>query len=320
MNIAEEKMPVYENKVRMLTENIESVVVCKRSTIALLLTALLCRGHVLLEDVPGVGKTMLVNSLAKSLSLSFQRVQCTPDMLPGDITGFTMYNIHTGQSEYKQGPIMSQLFLADEINRTSPKTQAALLEAMEERQVTVDGTTYPLPKPFMVLATQNPVESEGTFPLPEAQLDRFLMRVRMGYPSKEQEIELLSRFDQADPFEALQPVAGVLDVLELQQAAAGVFVSEAIKEYIVELIAATRAAKYVSLGASPRAGLNLMKASQAFALINGGSFVTPEDVRAIAVPVLAHRLILNREGKMKQISSEKVIRDILAQIPVPPML
>ncbi len=315
--LTREEAKRYSEKLADIAMNIESVVVGKRFNIALLLIAMICGGHVLVEDVPGVGKTILANSFAKSVSLSFNRIQCTPDMLPSDITGFTMYDINTNKKTFNPGPIMNQIFLADEINRTSPKTQAALLEAMEEGQVTVDGVTYELPSPFMVIATQNPIESVGTFPLPEAQMDRFLMRISLGYPDAQQEKLILNRFNGENPMKNLRPVATAQDILELREAVSLVSVSEAIKNYIIALVSATRNSEYITLGASPRASLALMKASQACALLQHQTYVTPENVKVIAEFVLAHRLILSKEAAMNGLTKNKVIEKIVSSVDIP---
>jgi len=303
--------------LKNIQENMERVIVGKSEAINLILIALLSRGHVLIEDVPGVGKTMMVSSLAKSLSLSFNRIQFTPDVLPSDITGFSMYNFKTGLMEFRPGMIMNQIILADEINRTSPKTQSSLLEVMEESQVTVDGTTYKIPSPFIVLATQNPVEYIGTFPLPEAQLDRFLLKVTMGYPTKREEMLILSRFQTQNPLKSLQPVATAEDVLYLQNEVANIKVAEAIKEYISNIVALTREHHDLNLGASPRGALYLMRASQSYALLQGRDYVIPDDVQKMTVSVLAHRLILKPEARLKEMTAERVLKSILNTIYVP---
>ena len=303
--------------LKKIQENMECVMVGKREAIHLILIALLGRGHVLIEDVPGVGKTMMVSSLAKSLNLSFRRIQFTPDVLPSDITGFSMYNFKKGQMEFQPGMIMHQIILADEINRTSPKTQSSLLEVMEEAQVTVDGITYPVPAPFIVLATQNPVEYIGTFPLPEAQLDRFMLKVTMGYPSQREEMQILSRFQTQNPLDTLQPVASAGDILFLQKTAAEVKTAQAIKEYISGIVSMTRDHPDLSLGASPRGSLYLMRASQAYALLQGRNYVIPDDVQKMTVPVLAHRLMLKPEARLKEQTAERVLQSILHTLYVP---
>jgi len=279
--------------------------------------ALMGKGHVLIEDVPGVGKTMMVSSLAKSLNLTFKRIQFTPDVLPSDITGFSMYNFKTGKMEFQPGMIMNQIILADEINRASPKTQSSLLEVMEETQVTVDGTTYQVPAPFMVLATQNPVEYIGTFPLPEAQLDRFMLKVTVGYPTKREEMLILSRFQTQNPLKELQPVASAEDVIYLQETVAQVKVAEPIKEYIANIVSMTRDHHDLSLGASPRGALNLMRASQAYALLQKRDYVIPDDVQKMTLPVLAHRLIVKPEARLKDMTADRVLKSILNTLYVP---
>ncbi len=300
-----------------LLENVEKVIFGKSWEIRLVILALLCQGHVLIEDVPGVGKTMLAKAIAKSIGCQFRRIQFTPDMLPGDITGVTIYNQKTGEFEFRPGPIMANIVLADEINRATPKTQAALLEAMEERQVTVDGVTYPLPKPFMVLATQNPIEYEGTFPLPEAQLDRFMMRISLGYPSSSEEMRVLEAQQFLHPIEKIEQVVTLEELREAQEEVKGVYVSGEIKRYIVDLVGATRKHPDVYLGASPRGSLALYKASQALAAISGRNYVIPDDVRALTVPVLAHRLILTPPARVREVNPAQVIEEILYSIPVP---
>lgn len=276
--------------------------------------SLICDGHVLIEDVPGVGKTTLVSSLSKSVDASFKRIQFTPDILPSDITGFTMYNQKEGKFEFHPGSIMSNIILADEINRTSPKTQASLLEVMEEKQITVDGETYYVPKPFMVLATQNPIEYLGTYPLPEAQLDRFFMKVSIGYPSKVEESLILSKFQKSNPVQALKPVATGEDIILIQNEVKQVFVDRTINDYIVEIVAKTRSHSDINLGASPRGSLSLFRAAQAWAFYNGRTFVLPEDVKFMAVPVLSHRIVLKQEARLKKISGEEIIRSILQSV------
>lgn len=275
------------------------------------------RGHVLIEDVPGIGKTTMANALAKSIGVSFSRIQFTPDILPSDITGFSMYNPKTGEFEYKQGSIMSNIILADEINRTSPKTQASMLEVMEEKHVTVDGVTYNVPEPFMVIATQNPVEYMGTYPLPEAQLDRFLMKITMGYPNKDDEVDILFRFQKSNPLNTLAPVADGEQITELRRRVRDVQVAREIGDYIVEIVQNTRRQEHVILGCSPRASLYLMRASQALALYMGRDYVVPDDVKDLVIPVLAHRMILRQEAKIRKITPESVLSDLLKKIRVP---
>lgn len=296
---------------RKIIDNIEKVIVGKRSVIELVVVSLLAQGHVLIEDVPGIGKTSMVSALAKSLGLKFKRIQFTPDILPSDITGFSMYNRNTGEFEYKPGNIMSNIILADEINRTSPKTQASMLEVMEEHQVTVDGRTYGLPEPFMVLATQNPIEYVGTYPLPEAQLDRFLMRISIGYPSVEDEIRIISRNREVNPLDGLSPVADRKSIFDMQNQVKKVQIKEMLTSYIVHIITRTRKHESVSLGCSPRASLFLVKAAQAIAFMEERDFVTPDDVQRVAVPVLAHRILLNQEARIKNVKAETIIREIM---------
>jgi MoxR-like ATPase len=300
-----------------LIANVERVIVGKREAVELAVIGLLCQGHLLIEDVPGTGKTMLARSIARSLGCSFSRIQFTPDMLPSDVTGVSIYNQATRQFEFRPGPIMAQIVLADEINRATPKTQAALLEAMEERQVTVDGVTRPLPRPFMVLATQNPIEYEGTFPLPEAQLDRFLMRIRLGYPETEDEVRILERQQFRHPIEELEQVASVEELLEAQEAVRAVYVAPRLKRYIVDLTRRTRQYPDVYLGASPRGSLTLYRAGQARAAIHGRDFVLPDDVKALAIPALGHRVIVGPTARMRDVTAEQIVEEILRQVPVP---
>ena len=304
--------------VSRIRENIASAIVGKDEVVELLLIALMAQGHVLIEDVPGVGKTALVSSLARSVGCSFSRIQFTPDVLPSDITGFTMPGSQ-GQFEFRPGPLMNQVVLADEINRTSPKTQSALLEAMEERQLTVDGVTYPLPAPFMVLATQNPVEYVGTYPLPEAQMDRFLMRITMGYPSPREEMDILARYVHDNPREHLAAVVSDKDILTLQAQARNIFVSEKVMEYMVMLVNRTRNHPSLELGASPRGTLALMRAAQGSALLQGRNYCLPDDVQRVAIPVLAHRLALKPEAKYKEMTCERIMAAILKEVKVPVM-
>ncbi|MGQ9466091.1 MAG: AAA family ATPase [Anaerolineae bacterium] len=300
-----------------LIANVERVIVGKRAAVELAVIGLLCQGHLLLEDVPGTGKTMLARSIARSLGCSFSRIQFTPDMLPSDVTGVSIYNQATRQFEFRPGPIMAQIVLADEINRATPKTQAALLEAMEERQITVDGVTRPLPRPFMVLATQNPIEYEGTFPLPEAQLDRFFLRIRLGYPAAEDEIRILERQQYRHPIEELEMVASVEELLQAQEAIRAVYVAPAVKRYIVELTRRTREYPDIYLGASPRGSLTLYRAGQARAAISGRDFVLPDDVKALALPALGHRVIIGPTARMRDVTAEEIVEEILRKVPVP---
>jgi len=294
-----------------IVDNIEKVIIGKREVVESVVTALIADGHILIEDVPGIGKTSLVSALAKSLGLKFKRIQFTPDILPSDITGFSMYNMKTGEFEYRPGNIMSNIVLADEINRTSPKTQASMLEVMEERQVTVDGVTYPIPNPFMVLATQNPVEYLGTYPLPEAQLDRFLMKISIGYPTHSMERKILEVYRNGDPMSELEQVADDQMIIDIRKAVRNITVNEKINDYIVRIVSATRVHNQVKLGCSPRAALFLMKASQARAFMEGRTFVTPDDIKGLAVSVLAHRLVLNQEARLKGVLSSEIINEVL---------
>jgi MoxR-like ATPase len=310
-------MPEIQPFCSKLIKNLEKVIIGKRESVELIIVGLLCQGHVLIEDVPGVGKTVLARSLAKSLGCSFNRLQFTPDMLPSDVTGVSIYDQKKGVFEFRSGPIFSQIVLVDEINRATPKTQAALLEAMEERQVTVDGKTYPLPKPFMVLATQNPIEYEGTFPLPEAQLDRFLLRVRLGYPNTADEIEILDRQQLQHPIDILKHVIEENELLGVMEEIKKIFVSISIKRYLVDLINRTRQNNDLYLGASPRGSLALYRTSQVTAAMAGRDYVLPDDIKKLAVPVLAHRVIVGMEARLKELSSEKIIKEILESTPVP---
>ena len=300
-----------------LGENVEHVIVGKHQEVQQTLIALLCQGHILVEDVPGVGKTILAKAIARSIGCTFKRIQFTPDLLPSDVSGVSIYNQKSGEFEYRAGPVMAQIVLADEINRATPKTQSALLEAMEERQVTVDGVTYPLPRPFIVMATQNPIEYEGTFPLPEAQLDRFLVRISLGYPNRVDEIEVLNRQEQSHPLLDLQQVIDATELVTAQQAIRSVHVDRLIKEYIVSLVDATRRHEDIYLGASPRGSLGLQIASQARAAIGGRDYVIPDDVKALADAVLAHRLILNPSARIRSADTRSVIAEIVRSTPVP---
>jgi MoxR-like ATPase len=300
-----------------IIENIERVMVGKRHEVELAVIALMCGGHLLIEDVPGVGKTMLARSLARSTGCSFRRIQFTPDLLPSDVTGAAIYNQKSGDFEFRPGPIMAQIVLADEINRATPKTQSALLEAMEERQVTVDGVSRPLPRPFMVLATQNPIEYEGTFPLPEAQLDRFFMRVHLGYPSPHDEVTIMERQMLSHPIEELEPVCGPDDILRLQEAVRQVKVDSLVKQYIAAVVDATRHHEAVYLGASPRGSLSLQRGSQARALLDGRDYVLPDDVKVLAYPVLGHRIMLSAASRVKGTTAQQVVEDCLSRLHVP---
>ncbi len=302
---------------RRIQENVERVIVGKGEAVRLLLVALLARGHVLVEDVPGVGKTTLAKAMARSVGCTFRRIQFTPDLLPTDVTGVSVYNQKTGEFEFRPGPVMAQIVLADEINRATPKTQSALLEAMEEGQVTVDGVTHPLPQPFIVLATQNPIEYEGTYPLPEAQLDRFFLRIRLGYPTRFQTLEILKRQRRRHPIQDLEQVAAVEELLAAQEGIREVEVDPLVAEYLVALVEATREREEVYLGASPRAALFLYRGAQALAALDGRPYVVPEDVKALAVPVLAHRLLLTPTARVEGRTAEEVVREILEGLPVP---
>jgi len=301
----------------LLIENIGRVIVGKRETVELALVALISGGHVLIEDVPGVGKTMLVRSIATSTGCDYRRMQFTPDLLPSDVTGASVFNQKTGDFEFRPGPIMAQIVLADEINRATPKTQSALLEAMGEQQVTVEGITRKLPNPFMVLATQNPIEYEGTFPLPEAQLDRFFMRISLGYPDAEQEVAIMERREHVDPIDELQPVCTPDDITNLQARADDVYIDVLVKQYIVELANTTRQHPEAALGVSPRASINLMKGGKALAMLHNRDYVIPDDIKAIATATLAHRILLTPSARMREVTQETVIADVLDQVSVP---
>ncbi len=300
-----------------LLENLEKVIIGKRSALEMVVIGLLCQGHVLIEDVPGVGKTVMARAMAKSLGCTLHRVQFTPDMLPSDVTGVSIFNQETRKFEFRPGPIFGQVILADEINRATPKTQAALLEAMDERQATVDGVTHPLPRPFMVLATQNPIEYEGTFPLPEAQLDRFLLRVRLGYPNLAEEISVLEGQQLRHPIEGISPVFSAEEVLEAADAVKTIYVANPIKRYIVDLTHRTRGNTDVYLGASPRGSLGLFRAGQARAALNGRDHVLPDDIKALAPPILAHRIIVNPAARLREVTAERIVQEILLAVPVP---
>ena len=301
---------------RILT-NVDRVIIGKAQETRLALVCLLSRGHLLIEDVPGVGKTMLARALARSTGCTFQRIQFTPDLLPSDVTGVSVFNQGTRDFEFRPGPIMAQVVLTDEINRATPKTQSALLEAMEERQVTVDGVTHRVPDPFMVMATQNPIEYEGTFPLPEAQLDRFLMRIHLGYPSPTDEVLILDAQQSQHPIESLEVVTSASEVLELQEAVREIYVDPLIKQYVVTLVNATREHESVYLGASPRGSLSLMRAAQAYAMLDGRDFVQPDDIKMLALPTLGHRVIVSPGARVRNIDSAQVIEESISRVPVP---
>jgi MoxR-like ATPase len=300
-----------------ITENVARVIVGKDEVIELCLVALLCEGHILLEDVPGIGKTTLAKAIARSLGCSFKRIQFTPDLLPGDVTGIYYFNQKRQEFEFRPGPIMSQVVLADEINRATPRTQSALLEAMQERQVTVDVETMALPRPFLVLATQNPIELEGTFPLPEAQVDRFLLRIDLGYPSEEDENTILLRFEREDPLETLAPVVQTEDLLAMQEQAKSILVEDSVRQYIVKVVRATREHKAVELGVSPRGTLSLYKTAQALAALRGRRFVIPDDVKYLAPSVLTHRIIISPQTRLRGRRPEEVVMEIVDTVPVP---
>lgn len=300
-----------------IVENVEHVIVGKRQAVQLTVLGLLCQGHILIEDVPGVGKTVLAKSIARSVGCKFQRIQFTPDMLPSDVTGVSVFNQKTREFEFRPGPIHAQIVLVDEINRATPKTQSALLEAMEERQVTVDGRTYPLESPFMVLATQNPIEYEGTFPLPEAQLDRFMLRIRLGYPGKEEEIEILDRQQYRHPVNALEQVLTVEELREAQAAVKDVYVDQLVKEYIITIVRQTREHPDVYLGSSSRGALAIYRLGQARAALLGRDYVLPDDVKALAGPALGHRIIVGPAARIKDIEPEQIVHDIVDQTAVP---
>jgi MoxR-like ATPase len=302
--------------VHRITENVERVIVGKRDTIELLLVALLCEGHVLIEDVPGVGKTMLARSIATSLGGAFKRLQCTPDLMPNDVTGVSIYNQHTGEFEFRPGPVFVNILLADEINRATPRTQSALLEAMQEQQVTVDGITRALPRPFLVLATQNPIEYEGTFPLPEAQLDRFLMRLSVGYPQSEEERQILINLRREHPINALQPVVDGTQILEFQRQIWEIYIDETLQRYIIAVVASTRSHPDLILGASPRASLALFKTAQAYAALKGRDHVIPEDIQYLIPYTLAHRFIIKPESELRGKTVQSVVKDILEKSPL----
>jgi len=303
-------------RVAAVVENVEKVIFGKHHEVELALVALLCRGHILIEDVPGTGKTVLAKSLSRSIGCSFRRIQFTPDLLPSDVTGVAIFDQRTNSFEFRPGPVMSQIVLADEINRATPKTQSALLEAMEERQITVDGVTYRLPEPFLVMATQNPIEYEGTFPLPEAQLDRFFLRLQLGYPAPAQEVAILDAQRVQHPIETLGQVVSSEELIEAQQRVRDIHVAPAIKTYVVSVVGATRSHPDVYLGASPRGSLALTRAAQAYAAIRGRDFVLPDDVKALAAPTLSHRLILQPQARLKDLATTTVIAEVLASVPV----
>jgi len=305
------------NESALIIENASQVIVGKGRALELMTVALLAGGHILLEDVPGLGKTLMAKALARSIGGSFKRIQCTPDLMPSDVTGLSIYNQKTGEFVFHPGPVMSNVLLADEINRTIPRTQASLLESMGEGQVTVDGRTLELPKPFFVIATQNPIELEGTFPLPEAQLDRFLMKIHLGYPKREEELSLLERFISQDPMVHLSAVSSPERILALQNERKNVIVSAPVREYITDLVGATRKHPKIRYGASPRGSLGLTRSAQALALVRGREFALPDDVKELAVPVLTHRIILRQEERAKGVKALDIIEELIATLPLP---
>jgi MoxR-like ATPase len=309
-------MPGIPETTQKLSENIAQVIVGKIQTVELLMVALLCQGHVLIEDVPGVGKTMLARSLAISLGGQFKRLQCTPDLLPNDITGVSIFNQAAGDFAFRPGPVFVNVLLTDEINRATPRTQSALLEAMQEAQVTVDGTTYPLPQPFLVMATQNPVEYEGTFPLPEAQLDRFMLKIDMGYPTPSEEKDIILRLKREHPITKLEPVMTPDAILTLKPRVWEVHVDDTVMDYIIRLVGSTRQHRDLLLGASPRAAIALYKAGQALAAIRGRDHVLPDDIKTLAVPVLAHRLMLKPEAELRGRKDQEVVQHLLEETPL----
>jgi MoxR-like ATPase len=300
-----------------LQANVERVIVGKTEVVRLAMVALLCEGHILLEDVPGIGKTTMAKAIARSLGCSFRRIQFTPDLMPSDVTGINFYNQKLGEFEFREGPLIAQVVLADEINRATPRTQAALLEAMEERQITVEGVTTRLPRPFLVLATQNPVELEGTFPLPEAQLDRFLVRLKLGYPDEDGEDEILSRFETTSPLDSLQPVVDALELARLATALTHLHVDPGIRRYAVRIVRETRNDTAFELGASPRGSLGLFRAARAHAAMEGRDYVLPDDVKTMAAFVLPHRLILSTQARLRGREVDELVADILERVPVP---
>ncbi|MFZ5919094.1 MAG: AAA family ATPase [Chloroflexota bacterium] len=310
-------MPDIQAAVQRVRENINRVIVGKGPAIELVLVALLCEGHVLIEDVPGIGKTTLAKATARSLGCTFRRIQFTPDLLPSDVTGIYYFNQKAQEFQFRPGPVMAQVVLADEINRATPRTQSAMLEAMQERQVTVDVETMVLPRPFVVLATQNPIELEGTFPLPEAQVDRFLLKIQIGYPTEQEENDILLRYEQADPLETLEPVTSPAELLDMQQAVRRVTVEDSVRQYIVRVVRATRQHQHVALGVSPRGSLALYHTAQALAAIRGRGYVIPDDVKELAPPVLTHRILLSPQTRLRGRTPEEIVSEIVDEVAVP---
>ena len=310
-------MKAVQEVSKKVIQNVERVVVGKRQAIVYSLVSWFCEGHFLLEDVPGVAKTMLARALAQSVGCAFKRIQCTPDLLPTDVTGASIFNQKTAEFEFRKGPLFSNIVLADEINRTTPRTQAALLEAMAESRVSIDGTTHKLEPPFLVIATQNPVDHEGTFPLPEAQLDRFLMKFSIGYPAMDDEMAILENLQAGHPIEKLEAVASAKELVECQQLVRQVHVDPKIRKYILQLVHMTRHHEHLGLGGSPRASLAMFRATQAMAAIRGRNYVLPDDVKLLSEPIMCHRLILKPESRLRKITTRKIVNDLLAEIPVP---
>jgi MoxR-like ATPase len=306
-----------QSTVAKIRDNVGKVIVGKGDVVDLALVALLCEGHILFEDVPGIGKTTLAKALARSLDCMFRRIQFTPDLLPSDVTGLAVYNQKTQEFEFRAGPLMTQILLADEINRATPRTQSALLEAMQERQITIDGATRVLPRPFLVLATQNPIELEGTFPLPEAQVDRFFMKLELGYPSEDEENAILLRFERDEPLEHLQPVVNTETILAMQRVVRTVRVEASVRDYVIAIVRATRAHTSVELGASPRGSLYLYHAAQAFAALRGRDFVLPDDIKHLTPFVLTHRLIISAQTRLRGRDAKQIVKEVVEAVPVP---
>ncbi len=311
-----ETLKSVQDSAERVAASVERVIIGKHVEVRMALVALLCEGHILIEDVPGVGKTMLAKAISRSIGCSFRRIQFTPDLLPSDVTGLSIFNQKTAEFEFRPGPIMAQVVLADEINRATPKTQSALLECMEERQATIDGVSHPMPSPFLVIATQNPIEYEGTFALPEAQLDRFMLRLRLGYPKAMEEIIILDEQKRRHPIDELSQVLDLDELRQMQAAIKEVYVEQAVAEYIVRLVTATREHPDVYLGASPRGSINLYRAGQALAALDGRDYVIPDDVKTLAVPVLAHRLIVKSQASLREVDPDSIVREVLAQVPI----